>query len=81
MAVELCVGCGQPTRGYEYYGVGLNADGTAYEGKPICRSCHHTPPRALKLHYFHASQLERGLAAANANHRATPGAALAVGKR
>lgn len=81
MAVELCVGCGNPTRGYEYYGVGLNEAGTAFEAKPICFKCHHAPPRPMKLHYFHEVQLDRAIAAANTSLQAQPGATQVIGKR
>lgn len=67
-AVELCTGCGKPTEFYEYVGVGRSEDGKSWEAYPICKACHHEPPRPLKLHYFHVSELPRALGRAGSSN-------------
>ncbi|MEO8481090.1 MAG: hypothetical protein ABI634_02700 [Acidobacteriota bacterium] len=64
---ETCVGCGAPTNGYEYVGVGegpdapANQHGFKAEAFPVCKACHTEPKRPMKLHYFHRSQVGKAL--------------------
>lgn len=68
-ALDKCVGCGEPTNGYEFVGIGAaqnpevpaNAHGFKAEAFPICRKCHHEPPRPLKLHYCLRSEVAKYL--------------------
>jgi hypothetical protein len=70
---EVCVGCGQPTHQYEYVGIGesptapANANGFRAEAFPICRTCHHQPPRPMKFHYAPRAEVGKYLARAGSN--------------
>jgi hypothetical protein len=85
--IDKCVGCNGPTNGYEYIGIGNPEDFPAHtagaaaavpgvtgvwEAFPICRRCHHEPPRPLKLHYVHRSQVAHALRLAGSSTLGDP---------
>lgn len=78
--IDKCVGCNRPTNGYPFVGIGNPADFPqhsqgeptpgvtgVWEAFPICASCHHEPPRPLKLHYVERSHVREALRAAGSS--------------
>lgn len=80
-AVDTCVGCGKPTNGYQFVGIGnpedfpshtggdvvIGVDGKGREAFPICQACHHEPPRPLKMHYVERARVHDALRAAGSS--------------
>jgi hypothetical protein len=84
--IDKCVGCGRATNGYQFVGIGNPADfpqqsaGPAaatpgvtgvWEAFPICRDCHHAPPRPMKLHYVDRANVAQALRSAGSSGLAT----------